>query len=149
MGKEIKPGTGYGKIKFGASMDDIEARLGKPSEIERDEDQLTYWHYDDEILSLTFDGTEGWKLSSLLAGDLGMKLFDQDLDELSQEGLKALLKENGAKNVTSQDEIVDGATIDTIEAEDLEMIFWFENGDLTEVQWGPFFNDEDSIMWPE
>lgn len=150
MKKEIIPGKGYGDIKFGMSRADAEKILGKPTEIEKfDDEDMEFWHYDDEILSLTFDGTEDWRLSSMVAGNLGMTFLNSEVDDLTKHDLVNLLKFNGHKNIGFEKEEIDGVGVETVEVDDLEIIFWFEGDELTEVQWGPFFADEDTISWPD
>jgi hypothetical protein len=150
MKKEIIPGKGYGDIKFGMSRAEAEKILGKPTEIEKfDDEDMEFWHYDEEILSLTFDGTEDWRLSSMVAGNLGMTFLNSEVDDLTKHDLVNLLKFNGHKNIGFEKEEIDGVGVETVEVDDLEIIFWFEGDELTEVQWGPFFSDEDTIAWPK
>ncbi len=33
--------------------------------------------------------------------------------------------------------------------EEKEIEFWFEDGTLTEIQWSPFWEDDDNRLWPE
>lgn len=149
MNKTITPGEGYGDVKFGMSREKVEALLGPPTEIEEmEDDSIVFWHYDELLLSLTFDGTEGWRLSSMVAGDLGMSIFNSDIDDLTKHDLTNLLKFNAVKNLGFEEEEVDGVKLHTIEADDIEMIFWFEEDELTEIQWGPYFTDEQTISWP-
>ncbi len=149
MKKIIIPGVGYGDIKFGMTREDAENILGSPTEIEKhDEDEMEFWHYDEALISLTFDGTEDWRLSALVAGDMGMTIFNSEIDELNKHDMTNLLKFNGNKNLGFEEAEVDGIKLHTIEADDLEMIFWFEGDELTEVQWGPYFADEETIAWP-
>jgi len=141
---EILPGKGWDKLKFGMTEKDLEKILGPPDEMDRDtEDQLNYHHYDDLTASFTFDGTEGGKLSTIVVADGKSTLFGEDVFVLSIDEIKRLLKNQGCKSIS-----VEGEGEKVLEAEELEMIFWFENDELMEVQWGPFFADEEQILWP-
>jgi len=141
---EILPGKGWGKVKFGMNEKDLEKILGAPDEIEADEkDQLSYHHYDDITASFTFDGSEDGKLSTIVVADGKSTLFGEDIFVLSPDRIKQILKGQGCKGIS-----VEGDVEKVMEAEELEMIFWFENDELMEIQWGPFFADEDQILWP-
>ena len=142
---EILPGKGWGQIKFGMRQNAVNQILGAPDEIENDkEDELAYHHYDELTLSLTYDGTEDDRLSTIIIADGASTLFGEDLFTLSLDEIKTLLKAQGCKGLSVEGEDEDKV----LEAEELEMIFWFENDELMEVQWGPFFADEDQILWP-
>lgn len=141
---EILPGKGWSQIRFGMKRSDVEKLIGKPDEIELDsEDQLEYLHYDEAVASLTFDGTEDGKLSTIVIADGDSTLFNEPVFEMDPESIKKLLKTNGCKNIS-----IEGENDKVLEAEELEMLFWFEKDELMEVQWGPFFADEDQIIWP-
>jgi len=118
--------------------------LGAPDERDCDhEEELAYHHYDSIALSLTFDGTEEGKLSTIVIADGESTLFGEDLFTMTLEEIKTILKSQGCKSLS-----VEGEDEKVLEAEELEMLFWFENDELMEVQWGPFFADEDQILWP-
>jgi len=141
---EILPGKGWGKVRFGMKEKQVAELLGAPDEIDSDqEDELDYHHYDSQALSLTFDGTEEGKLSTLVIADGESTLFGEDIFTLTLDEIKSLLKAQGCKSLS-----VEGDDEKVLEAEELEMLFWFENDELMELQWGPFFADEDQILWP-
>lgn len=122
----------------------IKELLGAPDEIDSDqEDELDYHHYDSQVLSLTFDGTEGGRLSTLVIADGESTLFGEDIFTMTLDEIKSLLKSHGCKSLS-----VEGEEEKVLEAEEIEMLFWFENDELMEVQWGPFFADEEQILWP-
>lgn len=143
---KIIPGTGIDKITFGMKQSEVIEILGEPDEIEEvdQDDNIQFVHYDEAALSFSFDGHESWKLTTIVAAHEDSTLFSKKIFDLSLAELESELKKNGSKhNVVEENE--DQASI---ESEDLEMIFWFENGELMEIQWGPFFADENHIVWP-
>ena len=36
-----------------------------------------------------------------------------------------------------------------ISSESLGINFWFDDDSVTEIQWGPYFNADESVQWPE
>ena len=36
-----------------------------------------------------------------------------------------------------------------ISSESLGINFWFDDDSVTEIQWGPFFNADESVQWPK
>lgn len=145
---EILPGQGIGEIKFGSSFQQVKKILGEPDEMEESEEpeKLKYYHYDELALSLSFDGYEDWRLTTIVGAHESLKLYGYDIFGLSPDELYKVLKNKGSKNISRQKD--ESQNSETIESEDFEMMFWFEKGELMEVQWGPLFSDEDAIAWP-
>lgn len=147
----ILPGEGFGPLRFGMNRFQVRATLGEPNEIERDEESedLEYWHYDELDLSLTFDELEDWRLTTIVSADEELELFGVLLKALNREELLAILKKHGAAEINT--EVVESGdeSLEIIEAEEFEMLIWLEAGAITEVQWGPYFSDEDTIQWPD
>jgi len=153
--KEIKPGYGLGVLKFGMSRAEVKLMLGEPSFIDKyshsdsANDLTESWEYDQLELSLSFDEEENWKLTmiSITADfyELGGKSFvglpeDKLVEELNQLEFKDLDLEDCSEQ--------DGQNHKVIEIEDKSINFWFIDGVLDEIQWSPFFIDDDTIDWP-
>lgn len=153
--KEIKLGYGLGVLKFGMSRSEVKLLLGEPSFIDKysnsdsDNDLTESWEYDTLELSLSFEQEENWKLTVIsITSDF------YELDEKSFIGLsekEALKKLEGFDN----DELYledcseqDGEDNKVIEVEEKSINFWFIDGVLDEIQWSPFFIDDDTIDWP-
>ncbi len=148
--KHILPGEGFGSLRFGMNRFQVRAALGEPDEIERDEESedLEYWHYDELDLSLTFDELEEWRLTTIVSADDEIELFGVLIKALNREELLDILKKHGASEIHT--EVVESGeeSLEIVEAEEFEMLIWLEGGAITEVQWGPYFSDEDTINWP-
>lgn len=152
---EIKPGNGLGHILFGMNRDQLRDLLGEPDEIETNthdddaEDVTESWHYDEVEVSVSFEKTEDWKLCTIAASSPDVTLEGKEVIGLSANDLTDLLKTLDVKSPLREDwSSADAPDYHSITAEELEMVFWIEDGEVMDVQWGPFFIDEDTIRWP-
>lgn len=154
--KEIKPGIGLGPVKFGMSRAEVKLILGEPSNIEKfsysdsDQDLTESWEFEDQGISLSFDEEEKWKLTMISITSKFYELEGKSLIGLNIEDLlEQLYKFNyGDVDVEdcSDDDIFDNKLIDIVEK---SISFWLNDDVLDEIQWTPFFIDEDTIDWPE
>ncbi len=146
----ITPGQGIGKITFGMKGPQVHKVIGEPDEIEpaEDQDNLEYWHYDTLGLSLVFDAVERMRLTTIVSANNDTVLYGERLIDMGRDRLVDLLRKKGHKSLSFTEDYDDGAKLETVEADDIEMLFWLREGLITEVQFGPFFLDEDNINWP-
>jgi hypothetical protein len=154
--KEIKPGYGLGNLKFGMTRAEVKLMLGEPSFIDKyshsdSADDLTEsWEYDDLGLSISFDEEENWKLIMIsITSDF------YELNGVSLIGLKEkeLLMKLEAMNLGELD-LEDCSDLGSdeqkvIEVEEKSINFWLIDDILDEIQWSPFFIDDDTIDWPK
>jgi hypothetical protein len=154
--KEIKPGYGLGSLKFGMTREEVQSLLGKPSFIDKyshsdsKKDLTESWQYDELLISLSFDEEEDWKLIMISVNDdfyelEGKSLIGMNQEELIEQLDKMKLGEWSIEDC-SEDDSEDQKVI---EAEDKSINFWINDGVLDEIQWTPFFIDDDTIEWPE
>lgn len=153
--KNIVLGEGLGQIKFGMTRDQVKAILGEPDDVDSYEDMdieddgSESWHYDELELSLSFDEEEDWRLVTI-AVSAASYLFDgKEVIGMEKE---AFLNQVDSLNI-GESETEDWSSEEMPNHElvsygDVQANFWFEDGTLTEIQWGPFFEDEDNIKWP-
>jgi hypothetical protein len=156
--KNIELGKGIDLLKFGMTRNQVKKLIGEPDEIEQfsfteeeDQGQSEAWHYDELELSATFDEEDDWKLCSLSVSDPEFLFEGVNLIGLSQE------------EVVQQIELMDLGEIELEEVSDEEasdqqvgslpevsLNLWFEDGKLSEIQWGPYWDEDDeSYIWPE
>lgn len=152
---EIKPGTGLGSIVFGMTRDQLRNLLGEPDEIEKqshdenDEDVTESWHYDEIEVSVSFEKIEEDKLCTIAVSSPEVVLNGKHPIGMSAKELEDLLKGMDVKNPVREDwSSADAPDYHSITAEEIEMVFWIEDGEVMDIQWGPFFIDEDTIKWP-
>jgi hypothetical protein len=148
--KNIVPGTGLGDLKFGMKKKHVKSLIGDPDEAEEglDGSNLDYFHYDEYGLSICFDGTEDYRLSTIVCDAEDIELYGKKVNGFSKEQITALLKSKGFREVKTDFHSSGDTETETVECEEIEMMFWFENDELFEVEWGPFFMDENEIKWP-
>jgi hypothetical protein len=153
--KEIKAGIGLDNIKFGMHRDDIKNLLGEPDEIDTHTDnedggQTESWHYDELELSISFEEIDDMRLFSIAVSGENYEFSGKKLIGLKKP---QLLKELKELNITDTKEEVwdndDFTKQELIYSEDLSLNFWMEDDELSEIQWGPLFEDEETIKWPE
>ena len=154
--KNVILGEGVLNVKFGMTRDEVKAALGEPDEIENfddeeDEGQTEAWHYDEHELSATFDEVDDWRLTSLAVSSpdflfQGVNLIGLSNEEVIQQIEIMDLGEVNMEEI-SDDELPDQQVATIVDA---SLNLWFEDGILTEIQWGPYWDeDNDEYIWPE
>ena len=154
--KEIKLGFGLGNLKFGMSRTEVKLILGEPSFIDKysysdsNEDLTEAWEYDELKLSLSFDEDEDWKLIMISVNSNFYQLNRESLIGLEREKLIQALKNLNLDELNLEDcSEDDSENQKVIEIDDLSINFWINDGVLDEIQWSPFFIDDDTIKWPQ
>ncbi|WP_027471691.1 hypothetical protein [Saccharicrinis fermentans] len=155
--KEILIGKGFDEIRFGMTREEVKAILGEPDEIdayassEEAEDNTEAYHYDELELSVSFDELDDWRLGSIAVSTSdavleGLKLVGNTDDDLLAKVSVLDLGEYDREDVSSP-ESPDHEVISFYEA---SVNFWLENGAVTEIQYGPIWDDEkEEYIWPE
>ena len=154
MNNEIKIGLGLGKVTFGSSKESIKKNLGEPNEIEvldipldGEEVTLEQWHYDDLELSASFDIEQDEILETLAVSSdeytiNGVSLIGKKINEVNQ------LLNTLHLGSFEKDQISDEDGNSTVYSFlDSNMNFWFEDDELTEIQWGPIYLDEEPMIF--
>ena len=153
--KNIEPGNGLGELVFGMSREDVVNLLGEPTEKEKysyseEEDDLTEsWHYDELDLSMSFDEEFDYCLSTISVSSNEYNLGGKELFGLEQEKLVAELNTLNINDLEVEDWSSDeNPEHKSIASESLGVIFWFDQGELSEIQWGPVESEGDFIDMP-
>ena len=150
--KNIKLGTGIEDIKFGIMPGELEKALGEPSEYDiSEEDGMAILHYDQHNLSFGFSKQYNDKLLSITTSDPEAQINDVTLIGDTLQEVLDKLEVLGIDNIDiediSSDEFPDQQLISVFE---YSLNLWFDNDELAEIQWGPFWdNDKDEPVWPE
>ena len=149
-------GKGLGKIHFGMKRQELKAILGEPDEVETivnedlEEDSSEVWHYDELEISAAFDELEDWRLTSLAVSSPEFTFEGVDLIGLSQQEVLDQIELMGLGDVT-MDEISgeEEANQQIAFVQEASLNLWFDAGKLSEIQWGPFWDEqEDEAIWP-
>ena len=154
--KDIIIGKGLGDIQFGCTKEKLNYLIGEPDESDsynasgEDDDYLTEaWHYDEHEFSVSFDEEDNWRLTtiSISSPDClfnGNQLIGKSIDDVLQ------LLENEDLGENELDDLSDGETNQKlISFLPASLNLWFENDQLSEIQWGVLWSDEDTPRWPE
>ncbi|MCG8702131.1 MAG: outer membrane protein assembly factor BamE [Bacteroidales bacterium] len=151
--KEIKLGYGLGLLKFGMTRKEVEELLGKPDETEQynyaDDINTEAWHYDEHEFSVSFDEEEDWRLITIAISSEDCEFRGKKLIGMSQDETIAQIKELNIKDFEIEDCSTDDyPNHELIAVDELCINFWFDEGMLSEIQWGPFYLDDDNVDWP-
>lgn len=145
--ENIEIGIGIGPIRFGMNRDEVKKILGEPDEIEVFEeedpelDNTIVWHFDEFEMSLSF-GDDDMLLAIAISNEnvmlAGKKLMGVSINEVS-----AFVKEFdlGEMEIEEQPE-EDGVKSSLVSLWESAMNLWFEDDELTEIQWGPLWDEE-------
>lgn len=153
---DIKPGVGIGDLEFGMSRVEVRRVLGEPDEKEKDrfEDdgevvESEDWHYDKYELSLSFDQDEQWLLTTMAISSEESTLGQLPLMGMSEAQLIEVLKQMGIEDLDHEDmSDKENPSLVRIASDEYGINFWFEEGQLSEIQWTPLLNEEGEIDWP-
>ena len=153
---EIIPGVGLGKLKFGMTREEVNALLGQPNHQEVTaygedvDDKSDAWEYHPLRLDLSFEEAEDWKLTIISVSSEDYLLKGSSLIGLSQEELLEELEVLTINDLEIEDlSDEDHPEQILISSEEQGINFWLHQGILEEIQWGPLFEDEQTIKWPE
>ncbi len=135
--KEVKAqkvllGKGLDDLPFGASQEDVEAVLGKAEETDEFDmkgEKSIAWHFWEFDISLNFDESLDFTLSSIDVASPEVLLFDKRIMGMPIDEVKRFLADK--KLGDPEEEIQRGLIYP-----DANLSLWFNGGDLEEVQWG-------------
>jgi len=149
----IHPGRGIDDILFGRTPNEVLKILGPPKkkeEIKNENESYITLYYESEFLRFSFDELNDWKLSEISAETNKVKLFNLEIIGIKKELLLEILHNQKITDcVISNVAKNEGWTHELLELEDLSINIWLENEEVQEIQWGPFWIDENTIDWPE
>ncbi|MCH2082905.1 MAG: hypothetical protein MK226_10985 [Saprospiraceae bacterium] len=149
---KINIGKGINDILFGMKENELKEKMGIPDEIdvmEQDDGVVTRsLEYYDHGLTFSFDSDDGDKLSSIAINDKGIKFGGVEVGMARDAVLTA-----GAQNEWGDAEIEDLSDDDPFSMEvvmfdKISLSIWLENDEVTEIEFGPLWADEENIVWP-
>lgn len=154
--KNIQLGSGLGNLQFGMTREAFKSIMGEPDEVEViesedfPEDQSEAWHYDEVELSASFDKLEDWRLTSLAVSSPDYTFEGIDLIGLSQQEVMEQVEMMELGDVSIEELSEDEGNSQQIATLlDVSLNLWFDNGILSEIQWGPYWDEEEEeLVWP-
>lgn len=151
--KNIILGTGIDDIKLGIKPEELEMLIGKPSGIDKaeEEDALELWHYDELSMSFGFSNELEGKLLTITTSNEDTMIEDVSLIGDSLQEVLDKLEVFGFTDIDIED-----ISTDELPNQQLLTVFeyslnlWFDNDELAEIQWGAFWDlEKDKPVWPE
>lgn len=129
--QKILLGKGLDDLPFGISQEQVKDVLGEPEEkdeIDLGDEMSIAWHYWDMGISLNFDESHNYGLTSIDVASPEITLFGEQLIGKTRDEVKAFL--DTQKIGESVDEVHNGLVYP-----DVELSLWFSGGELAEIQW--------------
>lgn len=145
----IEPFKGFGDIKFGMSVEEIVQIYGEPSNneqmepiIEESENYSLLYDYDDEGLSVCFEGVEKTIVASISTCNEEATLFGERVYDKDRNQIIDLMKRNGYKNYDEEEQEGDTCLI----YDELMLDFYFNEDELIDVVWGVLVDPQGNIL---
>mgnify|MGYP005998920757 CR=1 FL=1 len=148
---EILLGEGLNDLKFGMTQDEVKAILNEPTEVETDSEEgidVVTMHYDNEELSLVFDGSLDLKLVSIASSNDALVLKERKIIGLAEGDLISSLDSMGFDDVSDEHFEADSDSENMYTSDEFGINFFIDNGEVSEVIWYPDFNEEGDVIWP-
>ena len=154
MEKEIRIGIGLGNIRFGSSKPAIKKILGEPNEVDTvdvpiddQEISIEQWHYDDLELSLSFDDYNDELLDTFAVSSPeytlnGITLIGKSIYEIDNMIEELDLGDCEKENLSDDDE-----NTHVYSFHESNINLWFEDEELSEIQWGPDADHEQPLIF--
>ncbi len=144
---EIIPKIGLGELKFGHTIEEIIALVGEAEEVEDIQEEefntviMSYW---EQGFSVFVEGTGAEKsIASCFETDHPEAvLFGKKVFELKESEIIELMKSHGFTEIETETEENNEYRLSF---EDGLIDFFFEEGELTAVNWGVMVNDYGEI----
>lgn len=166
--KKLIPTVGFGKVRFGMTIKEVECVLGKPDEkfdeqLGDDPDDLsTQLIYEKLGLSLSFDKAVNFRLIDVMTEDdcqfsldgvikigdtydqVAAAVQNADFGPMEERDIEDDLDEDGL----DEQEIEEARGLTEYELPEVNVNLWFKDGRLDTIQIGPEYDDDDNIVWP-
>lgn len=148
---EIKPLTGFGDIKFGATQAEVEAILGPPQEtesidVEGEIHEVMVWSYWEKGHAVYFEKEQNDVCTNFETDNEEALLFGERVFHLDEKAIIELMQ----KNAFGEFEIEDDEELDEriLFFNDAHLQFVFEDEKLALVSWAVAMDDDEKILWP-
>ncbi|MCI5083406.1 MAG: hypothetical protein MRY78_17035 [Saprospiraceae bacterium] len=149
---EIKIGKGIGDVLFGMTEKQVVAILGQADEVdetEQDDGVVTRsLEYYDHGLTISFDSDDGDKMSSIAINDRDISFHGIEVGMSRDEVLTIGGKEDWGKAEIEDLSEDDPFSLEVVMYDQISLSIWFENDEVTEIEFGPLWKDEETILWP-
>ena len=144
----IVPLKGYGEIPFGMSLDETVKLLNMPdfyeelNDMEETGNRSIYYEYDALQTNIYFEGVTKSVVACFETENEAATLYGQKVFDLNKEDAVKLMKANGFKDLTEEEE--DGEL--RVSFEDAMVDFFFDGDTMTAVSWGVLVDEQGEII---
>jgi hypothetical protein len=148
LSMEIKPMKGLGELVFGMKAEEVQKLLGEAEEteeIDEEEVKTLIWHYWTKGFSVFFDEDQNNRLSSIEIDNEEATLWGKRIFQMDEKTLVDLFKEKGFKELDIEDHEWGERRVSF---DDAIVDLYFENGELTGINYGVFLNEMEIAIWP-
>lgn len=144
---EIMPKVGFGKLKFGFTIEELIAMVGEAEQVEdiqEDEFNTVIMNYWEKGFSAFIEGTGAKKsvVSCFETDNKEATLFKQKVFELNDSEICDLMKKNGYKEIETE---IDENGEYRLSFDDGLIDFFFKNKKLIVINWGVMINEDGEI----
>jgi hypothetical protein len=149
------PKSGFGVLKFGMTVDEVEGLLGLPDHMENPDEMgdISYEYKGIGINFLIFDHEEDFRLDTIELNETSNALlWNERIFELSYRQIESFCKANGyelevdERLVDENDEFLELACF--IHSQNIHFYF-NESNHLKEVLISVYINEHDETIWPK
>ena len=155
--RNIILGQGFDKLLFGSSREEVKKYLGEPDTIERypfnleeQKDFTEEWSYKKIGLSASFAEVDNYRLNTLEINSNHFLLEGKSLIGLTKKEVIEFILTLDYGPLESEDmSSQERPDYELISFDKVSLNLWFEKEVLTEIQWSPFWLDDEHPMWPE
>ena len=154
--KDIILGQGVEDIVFGMTRDEVLQKLGEPIKVSKEsytssktEDLYENWFYDHSRIWLSFDQSENYKLTTIAVNGSEYTVFNTKLMGLSKSEVISFLTNYDIGLFEEEDFSTDLMSNELLTYDDASLNLWFENQRLYEIQFSPFWLDNENEKWPK
>ncbi len=172
-GKKLIPTVGFGKVRFGMTIDEVKAALGRPDDEQTSQlgdsrdDLSTELFYDKLALSLSFDKLADFRLVDIMTEDgcqfsLGddvhigdsfesvkAAVLKADYGPFEEHDIQDELADEFDEGQLDEDERMEAQGLAEYDLPEVGVNLYFRDGKLDTIQLGPEYDDDDNIVWPE
>jgi len=153
--KNIEPKIGLGELQFGMKQDDIKYLIGLPNEIEiyeylpETKERHEQWSYYELQLEIYFSSEEEWKFDSVSVNSSYYELWKTIKIGQKMKNVEQILKKLKVEDYLCEDiSTIESPDHKLFELKESDVNLWFDNRELSEIQWSPKFIDEETLNWP-
>ncbi|WP_444921579.1 hypothetical protein ACJJID_03970 [Microbulbifer sp. CnH-101-G] len=153
----IHPGVGVGVVEYGITEKELISIIGDPDKIDEEEyvQGSGDWHrvlwYWSRNIHFTFDKDDDYRLGTITVVGSDYPLMEKELFNLPQETVRHFVAIVTGEIPKREDWMwSEEGTHTCLEHNGLGILFWFDNGNLSEMQCSYLFEpDNETVIWPQ